>query len=93
MADKYVKLSDLQKFPIRLNHYDRKHGSKHFVFGVESVLEYAEELSGIDITTGCELCRYAQHTDKLFTVINPHETVVTTVFNFCPKCGRPLEDI
>ena len=37
------------KYPIRLDHYDKKHGNKHFVFGVESVLEYAEELSGVEV--------------------------------------------
>ena len=40
----YIKLEDLRKFPIRKDHYDKEHGSEHFIFGVESVLEYAEYL-------------------------------------------------
>jgi hypothetical protein len=40
----YIKLEDLQKFPIRKDHYDREHGNEHFIYGVESVLEYAEYL-------------------------------------------------
>lgn len=40
----YIKLEDLQKFPIRKDHYDKEHGSEDFIFGVESVLEYAEYL-------------------------------------------------
>lgn len=40
----YIKLEDLQRFPIRGNHYDKEHGSEHFVNGVETVLEYAEFL-------------------------------------------------
>jgi hypothetical protein len=40
----YIKLEDLQKFPIRKDHYDKEHGNEHFIYGVESVLEYAEYL-------------------------------------------------
>ena len=38
----YIRLEDLQKFPIRLNHYDKEHGDRNFVIGVESVIKYAE---------------------------------------------------
>ena len=41
---KYIKLEDLMKFPIRLDHYDKKHGDINFVYGIETVLEYAENL-------------------------------------------------
>ena len=44
--DKYIKLSDLQKFPIRLDHYDEINGSFKYVFGIENVIEYAECLPG-----------------------------------------------
>ena len=46
---KYIKLEDLMKFPIRLNHYDKEHGSEAFVYGIETVLEYAENLQTTDI--------------------------------------------
>ena len=45
---KYIKLEDLTKFPIRLDHYDKEHGSKDFVYGIETVLEYAENLQTTD---------------------------------------------
>ena len=44
MADKYIKLSDLQKFPIRINHYDQEHGKLDFVLGIETVFEYIDYL-------------------------------------------------
>lgn len=44
LADKYIKLSDLQKFPIRINHYDREHGKLDFVLGIETVFEYIDYL-------------------------------------------------
>lgn len=42
-----IDLDALEKFPIRLNHYDRINGNEQFVFGVETVLEYAENLPTI----------------------------------------------
>ena len=41
---KYINLEELMKFPIRLDHYDKKHGDINFVYGIETVLEYAENL-------------------------------------------------
>ena len=46
---KYIKLEDLMKFPIRLDHYDKEHGSKDFIYGIETVLEYAENLQTTDV--------------------------------------------
>ena len=45
----YIKLEDLAQFPIRKDHYDKEHGNKHFINGVESVLEYAENLPVADV--------------------------------------------
>jgi hypothetical protein len=44
LADKYIKLSDLQKFPIRINHYDRENGKLDFMLGIETVFEYIDYL-------------------------------------------------
>ena len=46
---KYIKLEDLMKFPIRHDHYDKEHGNEHFIYGIETVLEYAENLQTIDV--------------------------------------------
>jgi hypothetical protein len=54
--DYYIKLEDLQKFPIRSNNYDKKHGNENFVFGVESVLEYAEYLPRYTISNSGVVC-------------------------------------
>ena len=43
-----IRLGDLMKFPIRIDHYDRENGNEHFVMGIESVLEYAENLPTVD---------------------------------------------
>ena len=45
-----IRLSDLQKFPIRRDHYDRVHGDEKYIFGVEDVIEYAEHLPRVDLS-------------------------------------------
>lgn len=39
-----IDLDALMKFPIRANHYDRENGSEEFIYGVETVLDYAQAL-------------------------------------------------
>lgn len=34
----------LQEFPIRANRCDKEHANEHFINGIETVLEYAEQL-------------------------------------------------
>ena len=52
---KYINLEELMKFPIRLNHYDKEHGNEAFVYGIETVLEYAENLPAADAVPVSEL--------------------------------------
>lgn len=66
-----IDADELNKFPIRLDHYDKEHGSEHFVYGVESVLEYAEYLPTVDAVpvTRCKDCKYWQDNNNGY----PHE--------------------
>ena len=45
----YIKLEDLQKIPIRINHYDEENGNINFVLGIETAIEYAESLPKADV--------------------------------------------
>lgn len=47
MAD-LIDRDKLRLFPIRRDHYDKENGNEHFVFGIESVLEYVEQLPAVD---------------------------------------------
>ncbi len=60
MSKRYIKLEDLQKFPIRKDHYDKKNGDIRYVFGVEDMLEYAEYLPTADVVevVRCRDCKY-----------------------------------
>jgi len=63
MAD-YISREALMQFPIRRNHYDREHGNEHFINGIESVLEYAENLPAADVepVTRCKDCKKSGQT-------------------------------
>ena len=65
-----IDADELNKFPIRLDHYDKEHGSEAFVFGVESVLEYAEYLPTVAAVPVSELLslRDNLYEDNLITM-------------------------
>lgn len=56
----YIKREELMEFPIRRNHYDKKNGNKHFINGIETVLEYAENLPAADVApvVRCRKCKH-----------------------------------
>lgn len=45
----YIEKEALRQFPIRRDHYDKENGDEHFIFGIEAVLEYAENLPAADV--------------------------------------------
>lgn len=45
----YISKIEALKYPIRINNYDTKNGNKDFVAGVESVMEYIDELPPADV--------------------------------------------
>lgn len=65
-----IDAEELNKFPIRLDHYDKQHGSEAFVFGIESVLEYAEYIPTVAAVPVSELIslRDNLHEDNLITM-------------------------
>ena len=65
-----IDADELNKFPIRLDHYDKEHGDKAFVFGIETVLEYAEYLPTVDAVPVSELLslRDNLYKDNLITM-------------------------
>ena len=46
----YIEKEALRQFPIRKDHYDKENGDEHFIFGIEAVLEYAENLPAADVS-------------------------------------------
>ena len=56
----YIERGALMQFPIRRDHYDRKNGNRHFINGIETVLEYAEQLPTVDaeVVVRCKDCKH-----------------------------------
>lgn len=55
-----IDADKLQEFPIRANRCDKEHANKHFLNGIETVLEYAEQLPTVDAVpvVRCQECKY-----------------------------------
>lgn len=45
----YIERAAIMEFPIRKDHCDKEHANEHFIFGIESVLEYVENLPAADV--------------------------------------------
>lgn len=45
----YISREAVTKYPIRFDNYDKKNGNLDFVCGIESVIEYVEELPAADV--------------------------------------------
>lgn len=57
----YIKRAAIMEFPIRKDHCDKEHANEHFIFGIESVLEYVENLPAADVApvVRCEQCAHS----------------------------------
>ena len=57
---KYIELEAIMKFPIRKDHCDKERANEHFIFGIESVLEYVQNLPAADVApvVRCKDCAH-----------------------------------
>ena len=71
---RYMDAEYVNAFPIRIDHYDEEHGNRHFVLGIESVMEYIEEAPSIDIVRCRECLEYDDDWCMYWqNVINPDD--------------------
>ena len=93
----YIEREELMKFPIRRNHYDKEHGSKDFICGIETVLEYAENLPAADVAPvrhgrwkcnkPCPVCgvdRFDGLDADIWADWEPP---------YCPNCGVKMDEV
>lgn len=74
----YISREEILKFPVRLNHYDKKNGSRKFIYGVESVMEYIEYIPSADV----EVVRHG-HWIKRFHLATQYE---------CSECHKCINE-
>ena len=56
----YLEREAIMKFPIRKDRSDKEHANEHFIYGIESVLEYVENLPSADVApvVRCKNCKW-----------------------------------
>ena len=45
----YIERAAVLSYPIRKDHCDKEHANEHFIFGIESVMEYVENLPAAEV--------------------------------------------
>lgn len=91
----YIKREEIMKFPIRKDHCDKERANENFIFGIESILEYVENLPADDVVPVVH-GRWETNSDRPDTLIcsmckcgfdmwkhDPH--------NYCPNCGAKMD--
>lgn len=90
----YIERGALMQFPIRRDHYDRKNGNKHFINGIESVLEYAENLPSADVAPVVHgLWNYMDgyKTRKVCSECGWDVPEYGKFYSYCPNCGAKMD--
>ena len=95
---KYVKLEDIQSFPIRIDHCDHKNGNIHFILGIETVMEYIDYLPQYEFRGAEPIDRpefaYKDMEQQEYHLSCPfckHDWWDKRPFPpFCPKCSNDI---
>ena len=95
----YIERGALMQFPIRRDHYDRKNGNKHFINGIESVLEYAENLPAADVAPVVQgKWEYIPQTLNTLSQLRCSfcgwwslDPSIDGAYNYCPNCGAKMD--
>lgn len=100
-----INADALMKFLIRIDHYDKEHGSEDFVLGIETVLEYAEHLPAVDavpVVHGCwhRVSKYDPEANvqcsKCLMTFDYIDGICYLVADaklphYCPNCGAKMD--
>lgn len=85
-----INLDALNKYPIRRHRCDKKNANPHFINGIESVLEYANELPVVEERKhGHWLTKKAWHVE----CSECHHVLefIGEVKKYCPNCGAKMD--
>ena len=97
----YIEKAAVLSYPIRKDHCDKEHANERFIFGIESVMEYVENLPAADVAA-------VSHGRWLTTDAYPHHLYCSVCYktyaknakwvneldlptNYCPNCGSRME--
>lgn len=84
----------LTEFPIRRDHYDKKNGNIHFIYGVESVMEYIDTVADEQPAEVKEVKHGIwEHTDGAAKCTSCKRKMNPYVYGYayCPLCGARMD--
>lgn len=88
--DEYVKRAAIMEFPIRKDHCDKERANEHFIFGIESVLEYVQNLPAADVAPVVR-CKDCAHRTEMGNCGHPrHHGILPSAYpyDFCSYGAR-----
>ena len=92
----YIERETVLSYPIRKDHYDREHGNEHFIFGIESVMEYVENLPAADVALvrhgrWLKLSDGSPYCSICGAVERDTYDAVTEECKYCYSCGSRMD--
>lgn len=89
----YIERETLMKFPIRRDHCDKEHANEHFINGIETVMEYAENLPAADVEPvrhGRWNIQDGTKTRRVCSVCGFDGPEYVKFYGYCPNCGAKM---
>lgn len=94
----YIEREAVLSYPIRKDHCDKENANEHFIFGIESVLEYVENIPAADVAP----VRHGRWTDAesddggalwhCSMCSYPVKTIGGyPIYKYCPMCGALMD--
>ena len=95
----YIEREAVLAYPLRKDKCDREHANKHFIFGIESVIEFVEDLPAADVAPvrhgHWEFPIFANSDDELDPRVRCSECgeieAAFARWNYCPNCGARMD--
>lgn len=93
-----ISLDVLNKYPIRRHRCDKKNANPHFINGIESVLEYANELPVVEERKHGYWIEHPEHPIGDCSVCGERVPIYTynihggsKKYKICPYCGAIMD--
>lgn len=87
-----INLDELLAYPIRRNSYDKEHGSEEFINGVESVLEYAQEIHVYDLYDLDRPDTAIWIAEDIYYRCSACSNTENYPYKFCGNCGCKMQN-
>lgn len=88
--DEYIKRAAIMEFPIRKDHCDKERANEHFIFGIESVLEYVQNLPAADVAPVVH-GRWVYHDDDGVVTCSGCGNAESSEGRYCSYCGAKMD--